>query len=269
MDNLQSLSSAVLDSAKTKVTQKNALHFLTFTFVALSVVITGHWLYILAVAAFISEFFSWVVSWSADNKKSLGQELLRLNILQQAFGSRMSVDIAYLKSKITESEYLQAGQYKQDNYYATAQQNPEKRLVEILRESCFWSQHLYQKCSSSAVLTSAGLLLAIVILTVTGLTLVETDINYSIPRLSLLFLMFFPLWSSIDNAIKYSSAARKLAGIDQRIGNIGYEPAGILSIFSEYNIVTSGTPLIPQKVYDREQMKLNSLWNERVRAEEL
>ena len=106
-------------------------------------------------------------------------------------------------------------------------------------------------------------------LVITGLTLIGSDSNYSVPRLSLLFLTFFPLWNSVGDAVNFSSASNKLQSIDQRLSNIGYEQSSILSIFAEYNVVTSNTPLIPQKVYESEQSKLNELWDERIGSEKL
>jgi len=269
MASLQALSSAVLDSAKAKSRYKIGLHVLTFVCAALSIFLNGYWLYALAVIALISELTSWFLSLSIESKKSLGQEILRLNILQQAFGSKMAVDVAYLKSKVDKQDYSKSKKFDNKAYYATENPEPEKRLVDILQESCFWSQHLYQSCQKRAVAFSVFLLILIIVLVITGLTLIGSDGNYSVPRLSLLFLTFFPLWSSVGDAVSFSSASNKLESIDQRLSNIGYEQSSILFIFAEYNVVTSNTPLIPQKVYESEQSKLNELWDERIGNEKL
>lgn len=269
MASLQSLSSAVLDSAKVKSKCKIYLHVITFACAALSIFLHGYWLYILAIAALLAELGSWLISLSIERKKSLGQEILRLNILQKAFGSKMAVDTAYLKSKVNEKEYSKAESFERQGYYATEEENPEKRLVDIIQESCFWSQHLYQSCHSRAVIFSVFLAILIIMLAITALTLVGSDGNYSVPRLSLLFFTFFPLWISIGDAISFASASSKLRGIDQRLNNIGHEQSSILYIFAEYNVVTSKTPLIPQKIYMSEQKKLNRLWAERVCSEKL
>ncbi|MCU7958198.1 MAG: hypothetical protein KZQ74_14595 [gamma proteobacterium symbiont of Bathyaustriella thionipta] len=157
MASLQSLSSVVLDSAKAKSKYKNILHLVTFVCAALSIFLNSYWLYILAVIALLSELSSWFLSLSIEGKKSLGQEILRLNILQQAFGTNMVVDIAYLKSKVDKSEYSKAEKFENQAYYATKNTEPEKRLVEIIQESCFWSQHLYQSCQSRGCRSSCDI----------------------------------------------------------------------------------------------------------------
>lgn len=264
MASLQSLSSAVLDSAKIKSKHKIYLHILTFVCAASSIFLNGYWLYLLAVIALLSELSSWLLSLSIGSKKSLGQEILRLNILRQAFGSNMASEISYLKSKVDRKEYATAEKFENQEYYATADEAPEKRLVEIIQESCFWSQHLYQSCQERSTKISIILSVLIVILIITGLSIIGNDSSYSIPRLSLLFLTFIPLWGAIENAVNFSSAAEKLRSIDQKLDNISYEQSSILAIFADYNVVTSKAPLIPQKVYESEQSKLNELWSERV-----
>ncbi|HAS3594603.1 TPA: hypothetical protein I6189_003445 [Vibrio cholerae] len=136
--------------------------------------------------------------------------------------------------------------------------------MEIIQESCFWSQHLYQACKQRAVKNSILLAVLILALIVTGLSVTSSDANYSVPRLALLFLMFFPLWNGIDKAISFGNATSKLTSIDQQLGASKLAIPNLLSLFAEYNVVTSNTPLIPQKVFESEQEKLNTLWAERI-----
>ncbi|PTP90347.1 hypothetical protein [Vibrio splendidus] len=264
MASIQSLSSAVLDNAKKHSKFEIVLHLITFICAALSIFITGNWLYIMALTAMLTEFSAWIISKTTNNKKSLGQELIRLNIIKNAYGSDMSVDLAYLKSRVTSDEFKKASKFENNNYYATDEFAPEERLVAIIRESCFWSQHLYQASKQRAIRHSILLAVLIVALIITGLSLTPNDANYSVPRLALLFLMFFPLWTGIDKAISFGNATSKLTSIDQQLGAYKLATPNLLSLFAEYNVVTSNTPLIPQEVFDSEREKLNALWDERV-----
>ncbi|HAS3594602.1 TPA: hypothetical protein I6189_003444 [Vibrio cholerae] len=105
MASIQSLSSAVLDNAKKYSKYESLLHLVTFICAASSIFLTGNWLYIIALLAMLSEFSAWLLSKATNNKKSLGQELIRLNIIQKSYGSDMSVDLAYLKSRVTRDEF--------------------------------------------------------------------------------------------------------------------------------------------------------------------
>ncbi|ABV86559.1 hypothetical protein [Shewanella pealeana] len=264
MASIQSLSSAVLDNAKMYSKYENLLHLVTFICAASSIFLVGNLLYIVALTAIVSEFSAWLLSKTTNNKKSLGQELIRLNIIQKSYGADMSVDLAYLKSKVTIDEFKKADKFENSNYYATSDSAPEVRLVEIIQESCFWSQHLYQACKQRTIRNSILLAVLIIALIVTGLSVTSTDANYSLPRLALLFLMFFPLWNGIDKAISFGNATSKLTSIDQQLGTSKLAFPNLLSLFAEYNVVTSNTPLIPQKVFESEQEKLNTLWAERI-----
>lgn len=264
MASIQSLSSAVLDNAKKYSKYENLLHLVTFICAASSIFLTGNCLYVIALIAILSEFSAWLLSKATNNKKSLGQELIRLNIIQNSFGSDMSIDFAYLKSRVTSDEFTKASKFENSNYYATDKSAPEERLVDIIQESCFWSQHLYEACKQRAIRDSILLSVLILALIVIGLSVTSSDANYSIPRLALLFLMFFPLWNGIDDAISFASATSKLTSIDQQLENSRLTIPNLLALFAEYNVVTSNTPLIPQKVFESEQEKLNTLWCERV-----
>jgi hypothetical protein len=264
MASIQSLSSAVLDNAKRYSKYESLLHLVTFVCAASSIFLAGNWLYIVAVIALLSEFSAWVLSKSTSSKKSLGQELIRLNIIQKSYGSDMLVDLAYLKSKVTQSEFEKAKDFENSDYYATDDFSPEVRLVDIIQESCFWSQHLYEACKQRAIKNSIIIFVVIIVLIITGLSVIVEDGNYTLPRLAILFLMFFPLWNGIDSSINFGSAASKLTRIDQRLSSSKLGFPELLALFAEYNVVTSNTPLIPQKVFEQEQDKLNTLWPERV-----
>lgn len=269
MASLQGLSSAVLAAAKRLLKYKAACHWVTFISAAISIFMAGVVLYILAFAALISELSSWFLAISAANKKSLGQELLRLNILKQAYREDMAIDTAYLKARVSSSE-LQAGDdFDNPEYYSTRDNSPQARLVEILQESCFWSQHLFTACRDRAIKASVGLAVAVAVVIVVGLSVAGPDPNYSAPRLAILFLMLVPLWIEIAKALSFGSAASRLALIDHRLDVSSQNQASILAIFADYNVVTSNTPLIPQKIYENERDRLNELWTERRGRESL
>jgi hypothetical protein len=269
MASLQGLSSAVLDAAKRLLKYKAACHWVTFISAAISIFVTGVLLYILAFAALISELSSWFIAISAANKKSLGQELLRLNILKQAYREDMAIDTAYLKARVRIRE-LQAGDdFDNPEYYFTRDNSPQVRLVEILQESCFWSQHLYTTCRDRAIKASVGLAVVIGVVVVVGLSIAGPDPNYSAPRLAILFSTLVPLWTEIGKALSFGAGASKLALIDHRLDVSGQNQASLLAIFADYNVVTSNTPLIPQKIYENERDRLNALWAERRGRESL
>ncbi len=263
MASLQSLSSAVLESSKRLIYYKSLVHFMTFAAASVSIVASGWNLYVLAIVALGSETICWFLGLSASNKKSLGQELLRLNILKQSFGSEMPIDTAYLKMKVSASEYKAASKFENPDYYSTKHENPKQRLLNILQESCFWSQHLYLACRDRSIKISVGVASSILLIIACSISLVELDDNYTAPRLAILFLTFLPLWDGISRAISFNLAASRLTIIDHRMESSISDEASVLAIFADYNVITSSTPLIPQGIYEKNSSKLNELWSER------
>lgn len=263
MASLQGLSSAVLATAKRLFKYKTACHWITFASAAASIFAAGVWLYALAFIALLSELISWFLSISAGNKKALGQELLRLNILKQAYRGEMAIDIAYLKARVSDADLVAGEEFDNPEYYSANDSDPTERLIDILQESCFWSQHLYGACGNQAIKASVGLAIVILLVIVIGLSVAEHDPNYSAPRLAILFLMLVPLWTEIGKSLSFGFASAKLTLIDHRLDSASQDSASMLAVFSDYNVVTSNAPLIPQKTYEKERDRLNALWSER------
>ncbi len=265
MASLQALSSSVLENAKNLYKKKMYIHILTFIFVAISIFVEGLSLYIFATLALLSELSVWFINLFANSKKSLEQELIRLNILKNSYGDLLTIDTAYLKQQVSAKEYEDSITFEKESYYATTEIEGNKKLLDILQESCFWSHHLYSACKTNSIKNAVIMSLVILILIVSTLSIANIDQNYSLPRVALLFLVFFPLWNEISKSISYGVASSRLALIDHKIENTTLETPLLMSLFADYNVVTSSTELIPQKVYDNEEKKLNDLWAERVK----
>lgn len=263
MASLQGLSSAALATAKRMLQYKTACHWITFASAVASIFFAGFWLYFLAFVALLSELSSWFLSIFAGNKKALGQELLRLNILKQAYRGEMATDIAYLKARLSDAELKTGEEFDNPEYYSSNDSDPASRLIGILQESCFWSQHLYGACQNQAIKTSIGLAILVLLVIVLGLSFAGHDSNYSAPRLAILFLMLVPLWTEIGKSLSFGAASVKLELIDHRLDSASHDSASMLAVFADYNVVTSTAPLIPQKTYEKERDRLNTLWSER------
>lgn len=266
MVNIQGLSSYVLDKSKSYSSYILYLHLITFTCAALSIFFSGYSLYILAAIAFLAEITCWVINNRVQHNKSLGQKLSRLNIITESYQKDMKLELAYLQSEINSSEFAQALEFQNDNYFSTKQVEPLECLKENLQESCFWSQHLYKAYFKKKIKNTIIIALSIAILLLFSLTILPNDPNYSIPRLALLLLICFPLKSGIDDAISLYNAANSLGVIDRKLNECTDDSSELLIIFSEYSVSTSHAPLIPEKLYKKERDGLTLLWSERMKT---
>ena len=271
MASLQALSSAVLDESKNYFRLHNLCHLGTLASACVAIFSSGELLYALALLAFVFELLGWIFNLIGNSRKSLGQELLRANMLDSAYGNKSTIAHAYLKRQVSSKSLSNAENFDQNRYYDTDEVLGKDKLKDILQESCFWSQHLYEVSRNRAIRNSVIIAVLLICFIVSLLTYLHDDANHSYARLVLLFFMTVPLWSEMSNVICWSSALpKKVSEIDYRIEAVSdASEQQVLALYADYNVVTACNPLIPQEVYDAERERLNGLWHERMSARQV
>lgn len=265
MINLQSLFGAILDSSKKWAKAQFFIHMATF-FVAISTIfLNGEYLLTACIIVSCTELCALIVKFMANNKKELGQEILRANMLKVAFGKQSGFSIAYLNTRVSSSVWKIHEKYENEEYYSNVDNIESKeRLASVLQESCFWSYHLYSRCASSRTLRIAIFFIVLFFVGVSYSAYIPTDELFSAQRIFILMITLVPLWNEIEKILGWYSAANKLKEVDLRIEKLDVsDESELLSIYADYNVVTAQAALIPQSVYDAEKKLLNSLWAQR------
>lgn len=265
---IQALSSAVLEDAKAFFQWKSVCHAITFSAVVLSICSSGIWLYLLALTAAVSEIGAWVMGFIAEPKKQLGHDLIRLNILQNAYRQNFSHELVYLKNLVSDSVLRKALKFETDDYYSTTAILGDERLRDIVQESCFWTQHLYWTCMKYAVAHAATLLALVVVLVFSLFPLLGTGNDFAVLRVALLFLVSFPLLDSISKAVAWGTSSHRMRLIDDQLGNSPLSSATVFSLFATYAVVASNSPLVPDRRFNAKRAFLNALWKERQENQE-
>ena len=265
MNNLQPLFGAILDDAKRDQKIQFWVHITTFIIAVSTIFLNGKGLYVACALMGISELSAWYVKFSSNVKKDLGQEILRTNMLKNAFGTQSHLSIAYLTSRIPKKAWSEAKKHENDEYYDNSNiHNGKENLVKILQESCFWSQHLYGICSKNSFIKVAVFIATIFFLGISFSVFIDHDQAFSGPRIFILLVALLPLWNELDNAIICHFSSSKLRDVDQRLEKLDIKnEAEIFALYADYNVVTAKAPLIPQKVYESEKDLLNRLWKDR------
>lgn len=263
--NLQPLFGAILDQSKLLSKIKFWVNVATFSIAVLSIYLSGKYLYAACMAIGVSELIAWVIKFLANSRKELGQEILRANMIKEAFGSQSRLSISYLTSRIPKSAWTKAEKHLNKEYYASidAEKGKEK-LSNVLQESCFWSQYLYLKCAQSGLIKAVVFLLLIVFIAISYSVYVENDQLFSGPRIFILLIASVPLWDQIDDVITLFTSGSRLKEVDHRLESVDYtNDSDIFALYADYNVLTSKAPLIPQKIYEEEKEILNQLWEQR------
>lgn len=266
MNKLQPLFGSILDESKHLSRIKHWIHVFTLLIAIVSIYLEGKYLFVACLLIGVSEIIAWAIRYASNTRKELGQEILRANMLKEAFGKQSGLSIAYLTARIPKSARKNAEKHANDDYYTAPDDGKGKnRLSFILQESCFWSQHLYAKCGMAGLISAAIFIFAILFVAISYSVYAPNDQLYSAPRIFILLVAMVPLWDQIEDVIVWFNAAGKLKEIDHRIESVDCtDDSEMFALFADYNVVTSKASLIPQKVYEGEKEILNTLWKERV-----
>jgi hypothetical protein len=199
----------------------------------------------------------------AENKKVLGQALIRHNLIEKGFGEKFPTKLSYLRNQITNSENDGARYLKRDDYYK-APQKADENFLSLLKESCFWTSSLYRYCIRSEVIRIIIMTLILIVSLVSVTFFDQTpDSNFSVQRALMVVVGTFPFWQSIKNAIKYNFAMNKLKDIDSELKHKPKSLPELSMLFAEYSVITSATPLIPDELYVKNRKKIQSIWDSR------
>lgn len=265
MTNLQPLFCSILDKSKTLTKIQFRIHIVTFAIAVSTIFLSGKELFAACVLIGISELLALYFKFSASSQKDLGQEILRANMLKVAFGRQSNFSISYLSSRVPLSAWSECSQHENNDYYANVEaEEGKKRLVSVLQESCFWSQHLYGKCASSRFKWVVIFGFVLFFVGVSYSVYMPNDQAFSAPRIFILLISLVPLWNEIEKIIAWNSASNKLKEVDLRLESISInDDSDIFGLYADYNVVTAQAALIPQKIYESESTVLNGLWLQR------
>jgi hypothetical protein len=222
-NNLQPLFGAILDQSKFASKAKFWINIVTFTIAVLSIFLSGKYLFSACIAIGLLELIAWWVKFISKSRKELGQEILRANIIKEAFGKQSQLSISYLTSRIPKSAWKKAEKYLNEKYYAENNIDKGKEnLSKILQESCFWSQHLYSKCAKSGLIKAVIFAFIILFVAISYSVYISNDQLFSAPRIFILLVVLVPLWDQIDDVITWFDSANRLKEVDHRLETVDY-----------------------------------------------
>jgi hypothetical protein len=181
----------------------------------------------------------------------------------KGFDVEFPVRLSYLKNQITKRECDSAEYLERNNYY-TIPADSNDTFLSMLKESCFWSSSLYRECLKADVFRIMITLALFTVLIISASLLYQSpDTNFSIQRALLVIIGTLPVWQSIKGALKFNIATNKLKDIDSELEAKPQSISELLLLFSEYGVITSATPLIPDELYLKHQAKIQENWDTR------
>ncbi len=221
----------------------------------------------LAAAALVgvSEYYKW----KSDNIKGAAEALLRRFELHDSLGWAISQrEIRDMLADGPDSVKAAVDSPEVRTYFASGSGVGLLRMMENLEESSFWSKHLAKEMAKWVFLVAVLIIaLALTILVLAFQYTATQGGSGRIGQVIISILVFLFSDGYLRLAFDYRAFADKANDIEllaiemQKRSAIGESEAILL--LQDYQLARSLSPLIPDKIYELRESKLNDLWARR------
>ncbi|MEG3909625.1 hypothetical protein QT979_17430 [Microcoleus sp. w2-18bC1] len=265
-DDLQPLSQAYFELAKKWWWLSISCKFFVFLVGLTSALLVIFPIYAPFLAA-ILEIASEISLWRSDTIKDIAEALRRKLDARDSFGWSISnTELSDLYIKTPDSLHKLAPRETQgENYFASQRPLGEKKALENIQESAWWSKHLSEKMFQYCLVISLSLFVIVLgSLIICIQTLSNRDALINIGRIVTSSLMLFFVLGLFRRVIGYYEFSQKASQIESRIEVLlntqNVTESDAIKIMHEYQLARSSSPLIPSFIWKQMRGKLNIMW---------
>ena len=227
----------------------------------------GHIVWIMAILALILQILIFYFKKLQRHYEMMGHKVQEYSMLYAFFNSStFDFDISQIigsfnsmlhKKALEMPDNPSAAQYSIDS-------NNSNKLLGMIQENCFWNHHLFKYCYKNSIIKIIIWVLIIVFSILFSIGVNMVDKNYYFHRTLLLFLTANLLWNEVDKVWAWYNASKAMLSIDNSISRQKNQSEDFtIHTFAYYTFTKSITPLIDNKTYEKNQLKLNHGWEVR------
>ncbi len=222
--------------------------------------------YSCAVLGVILQAARWWCQRIAANRHALGSTIKRRAMLIDSLGpSTEQLDIRLLRELAGAQAAIRAEAHPvPESYYASAEPPGLLRLRENIQESAFYTHRLYSKAATSTFTKFGITTFCIVVGLLIMIGLASQEITIVVANCILAFVAFLVSADQLGHAMSWYGGAMSVERIERRLDNIASdEPAPYMAAFADYEAATAMAPAVSTKMYEKERIRLDSLWRDR------
>lgn len=222
--------------------------------------------YSCAILGVILQAARWWCQRIAANRHALGSTIKRRAMLIDSLGpSTEQLDIRLLRELAGAQAAIRAEAHSVTaSYYASTEPPGLSRLRENIQESAFYTHRLYSK-AATATFTKFGITtfcIVVGLLIVIGLA--SREMTIVVANCILAFVAFLVSADQLGQAMSWYGGAMNVERIERRLDTIASdEPAPYMAAFADYEAATAMAPAVSTKLYEKERIRLDSLWRDR------
>ncbi|NQY15536.1 MAG: hypothetical protein HRT81_17035 [Henriciella sp.] len=232
----------------------------------LSIFVTDEqFLYLLAIGGFVLLILVGIFNRNYQHHRNGAETARRATLIIEGVDHHVTAEEKKtLLEQMSVSSKI-AAEKNDPNWFATKEPASQKRLLEIIEESSFFTRYLQ---STSALVMGTVFALTVIILIVAIFTLIpmsETETLVVVARLALAILVFLLSSGTLFSALAHFSAWNSAKTIQSRANLAKVRGAGLadtLLIMGDYNSAVEQAPMVVPFVYKFHAKALNERWND-------
>jgi hypothetical protein len=198
---------------------------------------------------------------------SLAERIRRLSLLQDGLGVELSnlqlkrtLSISYSKSA-QEPPYI-------GSYYASDLPAGSERLLAILSESCFYTEHIAGRAFKLLVILVFGSSIAVIFLILSLVNLqFDADILKTFTMVTVPVLSFWATGDLTYMMLRFRDLQKDCSLVLDKCEELErtkrYDQTEVLQLVDEYNCSLAASLPLPTRFYEANKAQLNELWSTR------
>lgn len=151
-------------------------------------------------------------------------------------------------------------------YFASTQMPGQRRAVENVRESAWWSKHIAACAGLVCVFATALLLLPAILTAVVVLPSIQgMATGVAVSRVASGFFLLLPTLGLARLSHSYYDFSSKASGIEGQasalLDHAEIEEAQAVRLMTEYHLARATAPMLPTLIWKLKQGRLNRVWD--------
>ena len=197
------------------------------------------------------------------------ERIRRIAMLKDGLGLEPSdLEVARLIDQTSGADDTEAAFI--EPYYASEEQPGPRRLVDILRESAFFTSGLAKTCSLVfRGIATAGFLIVLVAFVYIAMSNIPRSALDVIAQSVVIVMAFLASGDVADMATRFGDLEKATEAVlsqcqEALVSGKADREGTALVLLGEYNCAVLGAPPIPNPIYQWRQQQLNNAWRNRV-----
>jgi len=263
---LPALAKAVSEVAQSYFRYRQITHLIALCVALLTLFVASFLVYWLLVIAIIAEVLAWWFLYIGEHHHHLSRELTRVGLLSNVF-DKEPLDITDLLFSIDNKVQQNAIEldkiYKGEYYDNSDTFDDVTKFLNHLRESAFWSKHLYNKAAQHTFKWLGFIALIVIVILFFVVPVIFDEGATLVPKMTVFFLVFV-ISDELKTAFAWWKAGIRSDKVDKHLDKIielkKYSQRDVLALFGDYSVATAEAPPIPSYIFKMERDRLNHLW---------